>query len=31
MITSIVAGQVTSRTGRYKILPIIGSAAWARA
>jgi EmrB/QacA subfamily drug resistance transporter len=25
MVTSIVAGQVTSRTGRYKILPIIGS------
>ena len=26
MVTSIIAGQVTSRTGRYKILPILGSA-----
>ena len=25
MLTSIVAGQLTSRTGRYKILPIAGS------
>jgi MFS family permease len=26
MVTSIVAGQITSRTGRYKALPIIGAA-----
>jgi EmrB/QacA subfamily drug resistance transporter len=26
-VTSLIAGQVTSRTGRYKILPVIGSAA----
>ena len=25
MVTSIIAGQVTSKTGRYKILPILGS------
>jgi len=25
-VTSLVAGQVTSRTGRYKILPVIGGA-----
>jgi EmrB/QacA subfamily drug resistance transporter len=24
-VTSLIAGQVTSRTGRYKILPVIGS------
>jgi EmrB/QacA subfamily drug resistance transporter len=26
MVASMVAGQVTSRTGRYKIFPVIGSA-----
>jgi EmrB/QacA subfamily drug resistance transporter len=26
MVTSIIAGQITSRTGRYKALPILGSA-----
>ncbi|WP_261564593.1 MDR family MFS transporter [Frankia gtarii] len=26
MVLSLVAGQITSRTGRYKILPVIGSA-----
>ena len=26
MVTSIIAGQITSRTGRYKALPIIGAA-----
>jgi EmrB/QacA subfamily drug resistance transporter len=26
MVTSIIAGQITSRTGRYKALPIAGSA-----
>jgi EmrB/QacA subfamily drug resistance transporter len=26
MLSSMVAGQITSRTGRYKIFPIIGSA-----
>jgi EmrB/QacA subfamily drug resistance transporter len=25
MVTSIIAGQITSRTGRYKALPIVGS------
>jgi EmrB/QacA subfamily drug resistance transporter len=25
-VTSLIAGQVTSRSGRYKILPVIGSA-----
>jgi EmrB/QacA subfamily drug resistance transporter len=25
-VTSLIAGQVTSRTGRYKILPVIGGA-----
>jgi len=25
MLTSIVAGQVTSKTGRYKLLPVLGS------
>ena len=25
MVTSIIAGQITSRTGRYKALPILGS------
>src|SRR5258708_32248996 len=25
-VTSVISGQVTSRTGRYKILPIIGGA-----
>jgi len=25
-VTSLIAGQVTSRTGRYKVLPIIGGA-----
>ena len=25
-VTSIVAGQVTTRTGRYKIFPILGGA-----
>ncbi len=25
-VTSLISGQVTSRTGRYKILPIIGAA-----
>ncbi len=26
MIASIVSGQLTARTGRYKIFPVIGSA-----
>jgi EmrB/QacA subfamily drug resistance transporter len=26
MVSSMVAGQITSRTGRYKIFPVIGSA-----
>jgi EmrB/QacA subfamily drug resistance transporter len=26
-VTSLIAGQVTTRTGRYKVLPIIGAAA----
>jgi MFS family permease len=26
MITSLIAGQITTRTGRYKALPIIGAA-----
>jgi EmrB/QacA subfamily drug resistance transporter len=26
MVTSLISGQVTSRTGRYKILPILGGA-----
>jgi EmrB/QacA subfamily drug resistance transporter len=26
MVTSLISGQVTSRTGRYKVLPIIGGA-----
>jgi MFS family permease len=26
MVTSIIAGQITTRTGRYKALPILGSA-----
>jgi EmrB/QacA subfamily drug resistance transporter len=26
MVASLVAGQVTSRTGRYKIFPVVGSA-----
>src|SRR5215467_10245603 len=29
LLTSIAAGQLTSRTGRYKILPIVGSAGMA--
>jgi len=28
-VTSLIAGQITSRTGRYKILPIIGGAVMA--
>jgi EmrB/QacA subfamily drug resistance transporter len=26
MVTSIIAGQITSKTGRYKMLPVVGSA-----
>jgi EmrB/QacA subfamily drug resistance transporter len=29
MVTSIIGGQITSRTGRYKALPIVGSAGMA--
>ena len=29
-VTSIVAGQVTTRTGRYKIFPILGGAIMGR-
>ncbi len=25
MVTSLIAGQVTTRTGRYKALPILGA------
>ena len=28
MITSLIAGQLTTRTGRYRALPILGTAAW---